>query len=182
MAARTRQWTYNERGQMLSEKNALSHTSSFAYYSQSTADYSLGDLQSATNALGKVTTFTKYNVLGQLLQSTDPNAVVSTYSYDARQRPVSASVGGQTSTFSYDAVGQLTRITQPDGSWTGYEYDAAHRQTAVLDNVGNRIEYTLDNTGQRIAEVVKDAACVLSRQLSRSIDALGRVQQITGGR
>ena len=54
------------------------------------------------------------------------------------------------------------------------------RQTAVFDHLGNRIEYTLDNAGNRIAEQVKDPGGVLSRQLSRSIDALRRVQQTTG--
>jgi hypothetical protein len=51
---------------------------------------------------------------------------------------------------------------------------------AVLDNKGNRIDYTLDNLGNRTAEKVKDPGGVLSRALGRSIDALGRIQQVTG--
>ena len=39
-------------------------------------------------------------------------------------------------------------------------------------------EYGAD---RRIAEQVKDPSGALARQLSRSIDALGRVQQTTGG-
>jgi len=77
-------------------------------------------------------------------------------------------------------VGQLTRVTQPDASYIGYEYDDAHRQKAVFDNRGNRIEYTLDNSGIRTAENVKDPAGTLRRTLSRAIDALGRVQQTIG--
>jgi YD repeat-containing protein len=77
-------------------------------------------------------------------------------------------------------AGQLTRITRPDASYVGYEYALAHRQTAVFDNLGNRIEYTLDNAGNRTAQNVKDASGTLRRQLARSIDALGRVQQTTG--
>ena len=69
---------------------------------------------------------------------------------------------------------------QPDGSWIGYEYDAAHRQIPVLDNQNNRIEYTLDNAGNRIAENVRDPSNALVRQLTRVMDALGRVQQTTG--
>jgi len=37
------------------------------------------------------------------------------------------------------------------------------------------------NAGNRTAETVKDTAGALRRQLARSIDALGRVQQTTGG-
>jgi hypothetical protein len=38
----------------------------------------------------------------------------------------------------------------------------------------------LDNAGNRTAESVKDTSGALRRQVSRSIDALGRVQQTTG--
>ena len=138
------------------------------------------DLQSVVNALGKTTQYTKYNKHGQVLEMVDPNGVLSVNTYDLRQRLLSTSVGGQSISYSYDAVGQLTRVTQPDASYIGYEYDDAHRQKAVYDNRGNRIEYTLDNTGTRIAENVKDPAGALRRTLSRSIDALGRVQQTTG--
>jgi YD repeat-containing protein len=110
----------------------------------------------------------------------DANGVVSSFTYDLRQRLLSSTVGGQATRYTYDAVGQLKRVTRPDGSWTGYDYDAAHRQVAAYDNLGNRVEYTLDKAGNRVAEKVKDPSGVLKRQLTRSIDALGRVQQTTG--
>ena len=50
----------------------------------------------------------------------------------------------------------------------------------MSDNLGNRIEYTLDNSGHRREERVKDPAGVLKRQVSRVFDALGRTQQVTG--
>ena len=52
--------------------------------------------------------------------------------------------------------------------------------SAVLDNLGNRIQYTLDNAGKRTAVEVRDPGGLLRRSLSRSIDALGLVQQTTG--
>ncbi|MBX3475884.1 MAG: hypothetical protein KF754_16060 [Planctomycetes bacterium] len=68
--------------------------------------------------------------------------------------------------------------------WIGYDYDYdyddAHRQVAVYDTSGNRTDYTLDNAGNRIGEQTKDPSGALKRQLSRSIDAFGRVQQTTG--
>jgi len=117
---------------------------------------------------------------GQLLESVDSNGVVTSHSYDLRQRLTGTTVGGQTTRCDYDAVGQFTRVTQPDDSYIGYAYDDAHRQVAVFDHLGSRIEYTLDNAGNRTAEQVRDPQGVLARQLSRSIDALGRVQQTTG--
>jgi YD repeat-containing protein len=180
VANRVQQWTYNQVGQVLSERDALNNQTTYAYHPATTADVTQGDLMSVTNARGHVTSYTKYNRHGQLLESSDPNGVPTVNTYDLRQRLTSTSVGGQSTGYSYDAAGQLTRITQADGSWVGYEYDAAQRQTAVLDNRGNRIDYTLDNAGNKTAEQVKDPGGALRRQLTRSFDALGRVQQTTG--
>ena len=180
---RVHTWTYNRYGQMLTAKGArtdVDDTTTYSYYNDTNADHTQGDLQSVTNAAGQVTQYTKYNKHGQLLESIGPNGVVTTRSYDLRQRLLSTTEAGQTTTYTYDAAGQLTRVTWSDASYLGYEYDPAHRQTAVFDHLGNRIEYTLDNAGNRIAENVKDPGGLLSRQLSRSLDALGRVQQTTG--
>jgi YD repeat-containing protein len=177
---RTRSWTYNSTGQVLTEKDPLNNTTTYTYYTDTTADHTLGDLQGVTNAKNQVTTYGKYNKHGQLLESTDPNGVVTTNTYDLRQRLLSTSVGGQTTSYEYDAAGQLTKVTSPDASWVGYEYDAAHRQSAVKDNLGNRIEYVLDNAGNKTGQSVKDPQGNLARSLARSIDALGRVEQTMG--
>jgi YD repeat-containing protein len=188
---REQKWTYNQYGQVLTHdgpRTDVNDVTTYAYYSDTSftgsgaaaVGHTQGDLQSVTNAAGQVTQYTKYNKHGQVLERVGPNGVVTTRTYDLRQRLLSTTEAGQTTTYTYDAAGQLTRVTWPDASYVGYEYDPAHRQTAVYDQLGNRIEYTLDNAGNRIAENVKDPGGVLSRQLSRSIDALGRVQQTTG--
>ncbi|MEO8153887.1 MAG: RHS repeat protein [Rhizobacter sp.] len=183
VASRTQSWTYNQWGQVLTAKGPrtdVNDTTSYAYYADTTTDHTLGDLQSVTNAAGKVTSYTQYNKHGQVLQSQDPNGVVTVNTYDLRQRLLSSTIAGQTTSYSYDAVGQLKKVTLPDQSWMGYDYDDAHRQVAVYDNQGNRSEYVLDNAGNKTAENIKDPSGNLKRQLSRSIDALGRVQQTTG--
>lgn len=177
---RVRNWTYNQAGQVLSASDPAGNTSTNAYYTSSTADYSTGDLQSITNALGHLTRHTRYGSKGQLLESIDANGVVTTYAYDLRQRLVSTTTAGLTTIYSYSATGLPTRVTQANGSYIGYSYDAAQRMTAMFDHLGNRIDYTLDATGNRIAEATKDPGGTLRRQLARSYDALGRVQQVTG--
>ena len=185
---RVQSWTYNAYGQVLTATDALNHTTSYAYYADTSftgtdpnaVGHTQGDLQTVTNAAGQVTTYTQYDKHGQLLQSSDPNGVVTANTYDLRQRLLSTSIGGQTTNYSYDPAGQLLQVTAPDASWIGYEYDPAHRLTATKDNLGNRIEYTLDNAGNRVAQNVKDPGGNLARTLARSIDALGRVQQIMG--
>lgn len=180
VANRVQQWTYNPYGQVLTERDPLNNTTTYAYHPTTTIDVTQGDLATVTNAKNQLTSHTQYNKHGQVLRVVDANGVIALNTYDPRQRLLSTSVGGQTTGYTYDAAGQLTRITRPDASWIGYEYDDAQRQKAVLDNRGNRIDYTLDNAGNRTAEAVKDPGGTLRRTLARSIDALGRVQQTTG--
>jgi YD repeat-containing protein len=189
--ARVQTWTYNQYGQVLTAKGPrtdVNDTTTYTYYTDTVYagtdpyahGHNIGDLWTMTNAVGQVTTYTKYNKSGQLLEMVDPNNVVTTNTYDLRQRLTSVTVGGQMTVYDYWPTGLLKKITQPDGSFLSYEYDAAHRQTAVQDNFGNRIDYTLDNAGNRTFENTKDPTGNLRRALERSIDALGRVQQTTG--
>jgi len=53
--------------------------------------------------------------------------------------------------------------------------------TAIQDRVGNRVEYLLDPMGNRTQESWKDTGGTLKRTLTRVIDALNRVQTVTGG-
>ena len=178
--ARIWTWSYNQDGQVLLATDPLGHNVSYSYYTDTTATHTRGDLQSSTNALGHTTQYTQYDASGNLLQSIDPNGVVSASTYDLRNRLSSQSVAGQTTSLTYTATGQPARITQPDGSFVSYGYDAAQRLTAISDNLGNSVAFTLDNAGNRTSEQVKDPAGALRRQLNRMIDALGNTQQITG--
>jgi YD repeat-containing protein len=139
-----------------------------------------GQLMSVTNALGQVTTYDRYNHHGQVEQMTDANGVVTTNTYDLRQRPLSRTVGGETTQLQYDGVGQVTQLTLPDNSQLHYTYDAAHRLTEVEDTLGNKVSYTLDTEGNRVAESRYDPQGTLTKTLTRSYDTLNRLQQMTG--
>lgn len=188
---REQRWTYNRWGQVLTHdgpRTDVSDVTTYTYHEDtlfSGADpyatgHTIGDLRSVTNAAGLTTQFTKYDKHGQLVESVDANGVVTAFTYDLRQRLLSVSIGGQATVLTYDPAGLLRRLTFPDASWIAYEYDDAHRQIAALDNRGNRVDYQLDNAGNRTAESFKDPSGSLRRTLSRSIDALGRVQQVVG--
>ena len=183
VANRVSNWTYDAYGQVLTEdgprKDIIDKTQ-YDYYTDTTVDYTLGDLKQVTNAAGELTVFTKYNKHGQVLESKDANGTQTVNTYDLRQRLMSVKVGNRLTTYDYYDTGQLKKITQPDTSWIGFDYDDAHRQSAVYDHLSNRIKYTLDNAGNRMFEETKDPGNVLRRQLQRNMDALGRVQQTTG--
>ena len=147
-----------------------------------TFDYdSEGNLIKTTNALGHVTEVTSYNDHGQPLTIEDPNGTVTTLTYDKRLRLLTRAVDSQTTTFEYDGVGNITKTILPNGSFLINEYDKAQRLTAVEDNLGNRIEYTLDDMGNRTKEDVKDPNDTLTRTLSRTYDSLSQLIETLGG-
>ena len=144
-----------------------------------------GQLQTLKNALNQTTTFNRYNHHGQVEQMTDANGLVTTNTYDLRQRLLTRTVSGagitaQVTTLTYDNAGQVTQLKMPDNSSLTYTYDAAHRLTDIQDTLGNKVHYTLDASGNRIQEDTKDPAGVLAKTLTRSYDALNRLQQVTG--
>jgi YD repeat-containing protein len=137
-----------------------------------------GQLQQVTDALGHITQYTVYNAHGKLLSMTDANGLVTTLTYDARQRLTSVDAGGETTTYAYNPAGQLTRVTRPDGAYLSYTYDAAHRLIQTQDNLGNTLTYTLDALGNRIKEEAHDPSGQLARSQSRVYDALSRLQNL----
>jgi YD repeat-containing protein len=189
-AARITSYTYNRYGQVLTvngPRTDVTDLTTYEYYPDTQADWTFGDLKQVTNAVGKITRFTQYDRNGRLLQSIDPNGVVTEHQYHPRgwltQTKVTPAGGGtaQTTSYDYDGVGQLKRVTHPDSSTVTYTYDLAHRLTAVEDSAGNRVEYTLDAMGNRTQEDWKDSAGTLRKTLTRVVDALNRVQTVVGG-
>ena len=142
-----------------------------------TCTYRRGDLKSVTNARGHVTHFVRYDGAGRLLESRDANGLVSTFTYTPRGWLASRTVGGLTTTITYTAVGDVESVTTPDGRSLTYTYDVARRLTAVSDQRGNRIDWTLDNAGNRKAEDVKDPSGTLRRTMSQQFNTLGRLSQ-----
>jgi len=137
-----------------------------------------GQLKQITDALGHITQISRYNAHSQPEELTDPNGLVTTLAYDARQRLTLLTVGGETTHYDYDPAGLLTRTTGPDGTYLAYSYDDAHRLTGVQDQLGNTVSYTLDALGNRTQEDVRDPTGQLARSQSRVYDALSRLQNL----
>ena len=140
-----------------------------------------GQVRQITNALGHVTHYDEYDANGRVTKTTDPNGLVTTFSYSPRGWLTSRSVGTELTQFDYDGVGQLTKLTRPDGSFVNFEYDAAHRLTAIVDQDGSRLTYTLDAMGNRIHDAITGAGgSTVYYSHSRTFDALGRLWQDIG--
>jgi YD repeat-containing protein len=183
--ARVSTWTYNQHGQMLTARDPRNKLTGYAYYSDTTADHTTGDLQSMTDSNGRVTQYTRYDKSGRLLQSIDANGTVTDTSYTPRGWVKTVTVtppgaAAQLTVYDYDGVGQLKKAALPDGTALEYTYDAAHRLTGVKDTAGSSVTYTLDNMGNRTGEDLKDPNGTLARNITRVYDALNRAQSTTG--
>ena len=194
-APRIWQYTYDELGKMLTLDGPRTDVADVTTYQYWAADATCpgaaegtgmdkgcrGRLQSVTNAANHTTSYTKYNAHGQVLSYTNPNGLVHSVAYDARDRVISKTVNGRSTAYTYDPRGLMTRITQPDGSYVEYVFDDAQRQIGVRDNLGNAIDYVLDAGGNQISQTVKDATGALRRAVTREYDALSRMQRETRG-
>ena len=174
---RTWAYTYNNLGNMLTEngpRSDVSDVTTYTYYNCSTGA-ACGQLQSVTNAVGQVTTIDSYNAHGQPTSITDPNGVVTTIAYDFRRRLVSRTTDEQTVSIDYELNGNISRVTLSDNTYTDYGWDDANRLVSVNDAEGNRIEWTLDNAGNRTAEEFKNSAGSTTKTQTRIYDELSRM-------
>ena len=72
-----------------------------------------------------------------------------TYTYDALNRPVSATnAEGNTTRYAYDALGNLTTVTDPNGNTMTFRYNGAGELTEKTDIHGCTTRYTYNSMGQ----------------------------------
>lgn len=139
----------------------------YEYYLNETAQGSnRGRLKSTTDGLGHQTVYSDYDAYGNISKITDPNGLVTTFSYNARNKLsqmtviLSGSEGSLVTHYYYDKVGNLDYIILPKGNVIGYGYDAADRITSITRRVGpgagstaiDSISYKYDHEGNRLGE------------------------------
>lgn len=175
--SRTWTYTYNSYGQVLTSngpRTDVSDVTAYSYYGCATGN-ECGQLHTVTNAANQTTTYNTYNAYGQPLTITDPNGILTTLTYDARQRLTSRQTAGETTTFDYWPTGLLKKVALPDASYVSYTYDDAHRLTQIADALGNKITYTLDAMGNHTAENSVDPANALHRTHTRVFNTLSQL-------
>lgn len=184
---RTTRYTYDAKGKLLSEtgpsdSRGQSRGQVRSYYTDTTSTHFEGDLASIASAGGDTVEFLEYNLDGIATHSRYANGQTEHRRYDVRQRLLGITTTDTAGTvesndFEYDPAGNLVRATAPDGATVRWNYDAAHRMTDVSDDVGNTIHYDLDAIGNVLKETGRDAGGNLAWEITRSFDALGRLQR-----
>jgi len=141
-------------------------------------------LASVTNPAGQVTTFGQYDANGRLLRKTDPNGLVTTYTYDLRGRvrtvTETPALGlARTTTYTHDAAGRLLSVVLPGRGTLSYVYDAADRLASVTDSLGNKVTYAYDLKGNRTQDVTRDPNGTVVRQVDLAFNARNYPNQVS---
>ena len=182
---RTTGFTYDPFGnvtQIDGPRTDVADITTLQYYDCNTGA-ECGQLKQVTNALGHISTFDAYDGASRLLQSTDANGVVTSYTYHSRgwllnitQTPPTGAP--RTTSWEYDNLGQLIKVTQPEGTEQNFVYDAAHDLREISDNLGNKIEYTYDAKGNRTNELIMDPDDTLVRDTVTAYDIRNHIESI----
>ncbi|MFR9794354.1 DNRLRE domain-containing protein [Streptomyces sp. MS06] len=144
--------TYDAKGDLAAETDALGHTTTYTYDQ-------LGNLAKATapaptdGASAPVSTFT-HDLLGEQLSATDPNGARTEATYDDLGRPVTRTrierqpaPGAFTTKLAYDDAGNQVSVTSPTGLAATSTYNAAGDPLTTTDAAGGVTTRTYGPTG-----------------------------------
>jgi RHS repeat-associated protein len=147
-----------------------------------------GNVTSMTNALGHVTSFAGYDANGRPATMTDPNNVVTQFTYDLLGRviginekhPTTASLDAIT-TMTYDIEGRVKTITRPASAALTMNYDLAGLLKSIVASGGERIDFAHDAMGNVTSQITKRTNASAARTITSTFDALGRTLTETLG-
>lgn len=192
-----RKWSYlyNQYGQVVQQTDPRGKLTTYEYWLETvfTGDgdaargHWLGDLKVVEDPLKHRTEYLEYNKRGQVLTTKFPNGSQEWREYHARgwlTKVTQVPAGSGTSEitqYDYYATGLLKQVTQPDGSFAIYTWDNTHRLTDVVDSADNSVHYVLDDAGNRKSETFKDPQGKLAKSITRTFDALGRMDSSKEG-
>ena len=111
-----------------------------------------GDVADVIDASDAVTQY-GYDANSNRLTMTQPNGNMTSFVYDALNRPIEeTNAAGDTTLTSYDGVGNVLTTTAPNGNITTNTYDVIDRVIQVSDSIGLVASYSYDHEGNRLSE------------------------------
>ncbi len=178
----TTAYQYNAAGQLIlrnGPRTDVTDTTTYEYYANTPEQgTNRGQLKAIVNALTHRTEFANYDANGNVGTITDPNGVATTFTYDQRNRLLTTTTQSATTQYAYDGRGNLAYIIPPAGNRIDFTYTLADKLAEIKDNLNNRIQYSYDVEGNRIAERILDSADTLTKSLDFTYDAYNRLVTI----
>ncbi len=169
-------YTYTPQGQVHTVNGPRTNVNDVTTY-----DYNAqGNLIRVTNALNHQVNITQFDANGLPLALVDANNAAITLGYEPRQWLKTITIAGATTQLEYEPTGNIGKVTLPDGAFFTYGYDAAQRLTSIENNLGERIEWTLDPMGNRTSILAKNGGSTLVYTHTQAFDALGRLLRDIG--
>ncbi|RFA13702.1 hypothetical protein B7R21_07665 [Subtercola boreus] len=150
----TTRYGYDPAGRQTTLTNPLGAVTRYAYdpAGQLTSVVENATSDPASTATANVTSRYRYDSIGNLASSTDPNGHATSFTYDPNSRPLTeTNAAGNTSRYGYDNLGELTSSTDAAGRVTRNSYDSLGelQNTTYADGSGTAFAY--DKAGQPIA-------------------------------
>jgi len=181
--SRTFSYTYDSLGRISSidgPRTDVNDVTTFTYYPNETSQgANRGNLQTVTNGLGHITTYSDYPPLGKPQTIVPPHGAAITLSYDPLGRVLTRSRGGLTTSYSYDLAGNLTTINLPEGRAVSFIHTPYGAISSIQDSAGNRISYSYDSRGNRTREEIHDPGGALQFFVEYAYHATGLAAGIT---
>ena len=126
-------YTFNPRGELLSETDRNGYVTSFSYISD--------QLTTVTEPAGRTLNFTYNGSHVSQTHDTAGNRTVS-YNYDGNGNLTSATdVGGAVTKFTYDASHLMLTMTEPNGGTVTNVFDSSGRDTNQTDAMGRVTQF-----------------------------------------
>ena len=136
-----------------------------------------GQIREIRNALGHAYSFSYQPNTGLLRQTIDPNQLVTTYSYDSRDRVTSITQftpdGNEqrTTSLAYQANGLLASMVFPNGRTREFTWNDAMLLESIKDNLGNEVERFHDARGNLAAAYWKNMNGATRKSVVTTFDA-----------
>lgn len=190
-AGRSRNFTYDSLGRMLTASDFSGETASYSYDSNG--------LNKVTDAEGEGISFL-YGADGQISRLAFADGSFKSFEYDANRRLKSVSLAsGDTRMLSYDEVGRLVSDHRSaaenfDFSWdknsnlltatnalgtTSYEYNANNATTRYRTGTGESLSYEYDRAGRITAQILSNDSGSQRATSRYEYDEAGRLLSIT---
>ncbi len=148
-------YTYNQYGQKTSETNLRGVVTQYTYGDQWGNLTQVVQDPGGTGHLNRMTTM-QYDVMGRVLQSTDPSSQTSTFAYNSLGQPKTVSTPAKGSTpaetisYIYDGNGRTHSVQDNRGTTTIAYQNGTDLVQSVTDPMTGTTGYTYGSWGERL--------------------------------